>query len=221
MRTNLLRPTIVGILILSGNHGYSQGTFANLNFENSIITWDPSQPGEVPIANALPGWTGYLGGQPTVHALYNTVSLGDAAISLQGPGSVRPAIEGSYSVILQPSSAGFPTSAALAQTGQIPSWARSLLYDGGLVFQVSFDGQRMPIIPLSGHGDYFLVGADISGFAGQTGELKFLVAPQQFGVMGYLDNIQFSPEPLPEPSTLCLFGFGALLLGWRFRCKRT
>ena len=89
------------------------------------------------------------------------------------------------------------------------------------MFQVSFDGQRMPIIPLSGHGDYFLVGADISGFAGQTGELKFLVAPQQFGVMGYLDNIQFSPEPLPEPSTLCLFGFGALLLGWQFLCRRT
>jgi hypothetical protein len=52
-----------------------------------------------------------------------------------------------------------------------------------------------------------IVGEDISSFAGQTGQLLF-----QGG--GELDNIVFSTQPIPEPSSFVLFGTSALLLGF-------
>jgi hypothetical protein len=52
--------------------------------------------------------------------------------------------------------------------------------------------------------------ADISAYAGQTGELLFTCADYNAGM---LDNIQFSTSSVPEPSICGLFGLGILLFG--------
>ena len=65
--------------------------------------------------------------------------------------------------------------------------------------------------------NYTIYGADISAYAGQTGQLLF-TAPLQTGAL--LDNIQFSSVAIPEPSALTLFALGSLLLGWH-RCRNS
>src|SRR5580765_562276 len=82
----------------------AQGTFQNLNFESVIPPLNPDINFSVPIANALPGWTGYLTGNPVDRVLYNGISLGGPSISLldaQTPfPSLRP-LQGNNSVYLK------------------------------------------------------------------------------------------------------------------------
>jgi len=74
---------------------------------------------------------------------------------------------------------------------------------------------------LNATANYTVFGADISAYAGQTGELLF-TAPWQgepgqsgFEEDGMVDNIQFSSSPIPEPNEFSLVGLGALLLRFR------
>lgn len=53
--------------------------------------------------------------------------------------------------------------------------------------------------------NHSLIGGDISAFAGQSGWLTLRGH-------GYLDYIQFSDQPIPEPGTAVLFAVGTLLL---------
>ena len=69
---------IIFALLMGGRLASAQG-FVNLNFENAVITPDPSSPyypNAVYASSAIPGWTatGFL--SPT-EILYNDVSLGD------------------------------------------------------------------------------------------------------------------------------------------------
>jgi hypothetical protein len=81
MKTKLL---VAALALTLPGIARCQGSFVNLDFESPIVTWDPTQPAEVPITNALPGWTGYLGTEQTGSVAYNTVGAGGPAISLQG-----------------------------------------------------------------------------------------------------------------------------------------
>jgi hypothetical protein len=209
---------LIGALFLmsGGLEARSQGTmFVNLDFEQPILPLVPAGSGRVFIAGALPGWSGYLGGTQTDTVFYNTVSLGAAAISFHDQASSFQPVQGNYSAMLQPSFV-LQASAALGQTGEIPSTTMSLLFYGTPSMQVTFAGQPISLVTLGGTSEYFIRGGNISQFAGQTGELRFSQAAGPLGsVMAWLDNIQFSNEPIPEPSTLGFFALGALLLGWR------
>ena len=139
---------------------------------------------------------------------YNTVSLGAAAISLQGPGSIFPVLQGSYSVVLQPQfGTGIPVP-ALAQTGLIPATAKSIRFYSDGVISVSFAGQAVPIATIGSGSGYSIFGGDITAFANLPGELRL-----EGG--GTLDNIFFSNQPIPEPSAIVLFCLGALIFGCR------
>ncbi len=125
---------------------------------------------------------------------------------------------------LSPSGSG-QVDAAISQTGMIPVDALSLRFLAfGPQILVTFGGQSLSLSPLvSGPGLGTLFGADISAFAGQTGELRF-TAPN-LSSMGFpndvfLDDISFSPQAEPEPSVFGLFTFGALLLGWQLWKRR-
>ena len=60
--------------------------------------------------------------------------------------------------------------------------------------------------------NYKIYSADISAFAGQTGQLLFTTPVQ---TLALLDNIQFSSLPVPEPSEFALVMLGTILLGFR------
>jgi len=90
--------------------------------------------------------------------------------------------------------------------------------------KVLLGGQPLFLTPLASGTNYTLFGADIHTWQGQTAELDFTVIAQRPHVVNiniFLDSIEFSSQPIPEPSVLGLFTFGTLLLGWRFLCKRT
>jgi hypothetical protein len=196
-----------------GAHG--QGTFQNLDFESARIILDQSSafyPYAANATNAFPGWrvSPPVSG---VDVLYNTLSLGAAAVSIHDAGdSMIPPIAGQYSVTLQGAdqTAG---SAWIAQTGLVPASAQSLTFWGQLgSLQITFNSQLLPYFATGSGPSHLIYGADISAFAGQSGELRFSAAPN---TGGSFDNIQFSNQAVPEPGLFALSALGALLLGCR------
>ncbi|HWY30313.1 MAG TPA: hypothetical protein VNX46_06150, partial [Candidatus Acidoferrum sp.] len=191
--------------------GFSQG-FVNLDFENPLLPLTPVYF-EVPASDGIPGWTAYVGGNQVNQIVYNTRPLDAAEVTLQGPGSsILTPIECNYTVELYGSSRFEPPqSAAIGQTGQIPANARSLTF-WGYSPDVSFGGQALSLVLLGTTPNYDIYGADISSFAGQTGQLLFTAQPQSLGI---IDNIQFSASPVPEPNSLGWFALGGLFVAWR------
>jgi hypothetical protein len=138
---------------------------------------------------------------------YNDRSIGAAWITLMDAGAGYEPFEGNYFVLLQ-RSFDLRTIPAIAQLGLVPTTAESVQFCGYGSFSVSFGGQQIPLSVLGSTPAYTIYGGDVSSFAGQTGWLQF-----QGG--GFLDNIFFSDQSVPEPSVFALSALGALLLGWR------
>jgi hypothetical protein len=214
---NLMKQIINGILLTSfvvllGQNGAAQG-FVNLDFEDANVS--AYGAGSIPAINGIPGWSAYVNGSRVSQILYNTINLDEPAVTIQGTNSssLTP-IQGNFSVLLQGGSVyATGSSSAIGQTGQIPITAQSLTFWGGDNF-VSFNGQPLSIVLLGigSNPNYNIYGADISAFAGQTGQLLF-TAPKLTGAI--IDNIQFSSSAVPEPSEFALAALGALLLGFR------
>ena len=59
----------------------------------------------------------------------------------------------------------------------------SVQYYGTTPLSITFQGQQIPQYVLGSTSTYTIYGADISAFAGQTGELRFSGG-------GFLDNVQ-------------------------------
>jgi hypothetical protein len=203
-------------LLLSAAGALGQGTFQNLNFEQSIIvSSSPSGYGfDTGTAN-VPGWTEYNGwgdanypGGTTLD--YNSETLDAAGIALEGTAYWRPAIAGNYSIFLEggsiPSSQYGTNGAAIGQTGQIPATAKSISFYGSSFYAaVTFNGQLLSFRTIGNGQNFTIYGADISTYAGQTGELLFHALWPGGG--GMIDNIRFSNLPIPEPG---VFGLSAL-----------
>jgi len=203
-------------LLLSLCGATGQGTFENLNFEAANVSDLPAGEygSSVSVTDGVPGWVVYIGGNQVSSMIHNNMSLGAAAVAIDGPFWFSSQIlEGSYTVSLQPSTAGPPTTTAIGQTGQLPQDAQSLSFYSRGGYTVTFAGQPIPLVSLGSTSAYTIFGGDISVFANQSGELLF-----QGG--GLLDAIQFSNQPIPEPGVFGLCALGALLLGWRVMRRR-
>jgi hypothetical protein len=210
-------------LILTAPGAPAQGTFQNLDFESAhnIPAFDPSaHPWYMSAADALPGWSCYVGTNQVGYVSFNDLALDSAWVALITNTSAyypMPAglLSGRYCVSLEYGVvSGGPLvygPASIAQSGQVPAYARSIQFRGTVPFTVTFAGNAIPLVVLSAQGDYSIYGGDISQFAGQTGELRF-ISPNHFN---FLDAIQFSTEAIPEPSTAFLFIAGGILLGIR------
>lgn len=203
----------VAVLLAWMRSANAQGTFQNLSFEDGVYVPIPDDPfGRVQFSSAMPGWAGYLGETPIDWILFNFLFLNDAGIAIWGPNQPQAGLfHGQFYLVLQNSFPVPTVSPAIAQIGTVPAIAQSIrfyLAQGDMV--VSFNGQEIPLSVLGSAPTGNLYGGDISAFAGQTGELRFR------GV-GYLDHIQFSAEPIPEPRVWALFALGALLLGGPLR----
>jgi hypothetical protein len=201
----------------------AQGTFRNMDF--GLIS-PFTQPGSAPASSAMPFWTVYLGTNQYPDVDYNRLSFGSADVGILGNDyKYATTIPGHYTAFLLAGTYGLPlVSAAIAQTGQIPPDAMSLLFvaNGSPAndnWNVTIGGQTIPVTQLSqASPGYYLFGANISQFAGQTEELRF-TANVGIGLGSlFFGEIQFSSSPVPEPSSAGLLLFGSILCGrfiWR------
>jgi hypothetical protein len=208
---------IIALPAMLAVHVFGQGTFQNLDFESAVLVPVSGGPsGAMQFDQAFPGWTGYINGQVQIATFPGGVPIGMSG-EIPFIGILYPpgwgGWQGSYAV-------GFGTAinsgslipVALAQTGIVPPQAHSLQFLALYAPAVFLGGQQLSSVPLGpGPSISTLFGVDVSGFAGQEVELRF-----QPGLgIDFLDAIQFSTQPIPEPSTLGLFALGGLLLGWR------
>jgi len=213
---------LIAVFFLSESAQGQRTLNFNFDFESPFTPLSPSgQFNLVPAADALPGWTVYIGNDPYDQVRYNQVSIGGTAVSLIGPGYFGGILQGSYSVVFYPglSIPAGRTSAGIGRVLTMPPY-NSIRFAAAVEneFQVSFAGTTLSLVPLgAGPNSSVLYGADISPFIGQTGEIRF-TAPDFPGNVNhvYLDDISFSPEAVPEPSTLGLLVLGFSLLGWRY-----
>lgn len=224
MRKNVIL-LIAVLLPTCAQLAHSQGSFENLNFESATVVLDPTSPyypHAVIASNAIPGWTAYTYGNALTTILYDSQTLGNAAVALidaNDLGGASP-LQGLYSLGLngQDPGTGPNQAAAIAQTGQLPSTVESLRFYAQLgSLQITFNGQLIPYTAIGSGADYTIYGCDISAFAGQTGELRFTTLPNTSAL---IDNIQFSNLPVPEPSVFAVSALGALLVGRRVLRRR-
>jgi len=203
--------SVILVVLCASLSSQAQGTFQNLNFEqaNPISVSDPADPYLVTVASALPFWSVYYGNFQQTEMIYNGVSTGVTAVTLVGSGDqyVAP-IDGNYSVLIQGIVPG--STASISQTGLVPPGTQSLLFEatdpltavqGPL--EEYLGTQTIPFFAVGTGPNYTLYGANISAWAGQTEELTFL-APGGTYNNWEIDDITFSPNPVPEPSTLAL-----------------
>jgi hypothetical protein len=223
MRSNLLS-IVLGLTTFSLVTSAHSQSFVNLDFEDTTLPppANRNQAEFVPFTNAFPGWTGYIASTPTNQAAYNGVSLGAALVALISTqtgtfSQSNNVINGNFTAVLCSGGNSLFVSAALAQSGLIPIGTQSLMFDLGANssldgLSVTFDDQNLSLIPFYAGPNYETYIANISAYAGMTGELRFTESPTSFPFnFAYLDDIQFSPSPVPEPSMFSLSVAGALL----------
>jgi len=187
----------------------------------------------VSTTSGLPGWEVSIAGVPQSTIYYNDGTLGDSSVAILGKGnSVSAVIDGNFSVVLTGGAylgnPPLPADAAISQTGLVPPDAKSILFasysrgNGFPNLSVMLNGQSLDLTLVSTTSNYLLYGADVSPLAGKSANLTIVARsnyPLGFGVFG-LDDISFSPNPIPEPSVLCLFVAGLSILGWRSLSER-
>jgi hypothetical protein len=218
MKTTFAKTILVAAILATVQRCYTQG-FVNLNFENANTSGYTPGISFIPSSIAIPGWSVYLGGStnPASGVVYDGLSLGGAIVSLQDSNAVSSGygpIQGNYSILLQGSTVSTPTTAAIGQTGTIFGGTQSLTFFSSFygALQVTFNGQPISYLVTGSTANYNIYAADISAFAGQTGQLLFTAAINSSVL---LDNIQFSTTAVPEPSTFVLATLGGVLLGLR------
>jgi|ERR1035441_8985888 hypothetical protein len=214
------------LLCLGSASGLWAQDFQNLDFEaaQNIPVFDPhGHPWTMSAADALPGWTCFYGTNQFVRAWYNDLALDSPAVGIMGGASPLFALvptgllDGQYCASLQAGtvSTGSSYPASIGQTVQIPSTAKSITFSGSYAFSVSFAGNPIPMGISVPEGSYTVYAGDISQFAGQTGEL-LITSTNHFS---FMDDIQFSPTAIPEPSAFDLTA-AALMLLFGIRARR-
>lgn len=203
--------------------GKAQQSFQNLDFEaaHNIPSFAGNvHPWSMPASNALPGWTCYVGSNLQTTVWYDDLALDGAGLGIinsTSPYAPADLVGGQYCASLQYGiTAIYPGNplvvirepASISQVGEIPSDAQSMHFIGTIPFSVSFDGNLIPLVVLDAQTTYNVYGGDVSLFAGQVGELRFM----SYSHFAFLDSIGFSSQSIPEPNTFCIVLLGLLVL---------
>jgi len=210
------------LILLVTSSAFSQGTFQNLNFESA----NPAGLTNLYVAfsDAFPGWTGYIGTHtsPVGIAGYNFISGGSALITLITPTAppwyTNSVIAGNYTATIAAGLSGATgalASASIAQIGTIPINARSIRFSAQTAnyLSLTFNGTNVPFFAVSAGPNYNIYAGDVGAFAGLTGELRFTEQAAISEPVTALDNIEFSPLSIPEPSSLTLAVIALGILG--------
>ena len=184
-----------------------RGTFQNIDFESANPV-SAGPPVFVTAASALPGWTiNDWRSTKQTEITENNFSTGAPAVILEGVGSVSPPIDGNYSVLLS----GSFSTAAISQTGLIPSGTESLMFEAEKRFRRiwkrqsgCFDRNR---------GDPLCAACRLAKLYALWSE-HFCLGRRHRAVLTFsalttasgenewtIDDIAFSPQAVPEPST--------------------
>ena len=205
MKTKIVTSSLcaIGFSLISAP---CQGTFQNLGFESAQLIFSSTNGSVryIAAADALPGWSAFAGTNQLTEIPYNlTNGIVAQYVGLRGPGA--SIIGGSYTVAIFGSIAN---GGSISQTGIIPTDTETLIFRANTYspFVVSLNGQSVSYIPMSSAPNYTMYGADVSPFAGQTVTLSFGLG------VGLLDDIEFSPFAIPEPSDAALFALSTLAL---------
>ena len=204
------------------NHALAQGTFRNLNFEETTLPYSTNPMGFASAAEAFPAWTVYFGPVPQTQVVYNGLTVTPNLWLWSRGFAPVPPLPASFGLFSAVPSSIDSVSISLAQVGTIPDGVNSLSFETFGYFnansvQMDFGGNLLPLELLSGPSTFFRTWrADLGALAGQTGELR-ITAIYQPDVPGTfrLDNLQFTN--VPEPSTWVLFLAGTALLLWAKR----
>jgi len=194
-------------LLKTFSNANAQGTFKNLGFEEATFV----SVGQFTVRSdlAMPGWTLFVNNSSQTTMYFDAFTLDSAAVSIHDSSSLfATPIQGQYSIVLQGGNVGGP--AAIAQVGTIAANAQTLAFKSSLTAEldVYFDGQHLSLFNASTHPNYNIWAADISSFAGETGELRF--STSQFKT-SLIDDITFSTLAVPEPSIFSIFVTGGLI----------
>ncbi|HWD19533.1 MAG TPA: PEP-CTERM sorting domain-containing protein [Verrucomicrobiae bacterium] len=193
----------------------AQGLFQNLDFESAnpgptTQGLGPPYAENIPVAQALPGWSVFYGSVPQSAVNYNAPGTGATLGTLIGDGF--PHVAGNYSVLLQGGLSA--TAASIEQTGLIPVGTESLTFEaqpGGGPLALSIGSQAVPFFAVGSGANYTLYSADISAWSGQSEQLTFSALNNDNVNDWALDNITFSTAAVPEPSPLVLLGVGGAM----------
>jgi hypothetical protein len=232
-----LRGAIWFVLVLKAlvliRSASAQG-FVDLDFESATLVPAVGDPyGAVSFPQAFPGWTKAIVGAIDSNALYDNIFLDSAGISIidkNAPFNLDSFVfDGRYTAVLQSgfgytSNGQMPTDTTLSQNGLVPVGTESLqfkantLFDSLGAFAVTLGGQTLSLTTLGTAANYTVYGANISQWADRTAQLSFTVFgenPHVDDEFLYLDDIQFSSQPIPEPSEMRLFSAFIAFLCWR------
>ena len=223
MKTKIV--TVIALLIVP-KCGFAQN-FVNLDFNSANIPNGTSPATFVPIGDAIPGWTGYLGNTQVTDVLYDSLAIGSVNISILDANSPAHIPGNNYTVVLEAGNGGgngglANTTASIAQTGLIPATVESIEFtasfpNGGAGWQITINGQLIPVSQIGTVGSYYGVYAgNVSAYAGHVDQLEFtsLYGPAGAADNLYLDNLAFSASPVPEPNSLGLFALGGMFVAW-------
>lgn len=214
---------ILAALLASLWTGYGQG-FINLDFEEAAIVPDPTMQFGVYANPALPGWTAYAGTRRLTTIYFNAISAGATAVSILDPQGIPSSLDGIYSVYLSGGIGFTATQATIKQTGIVPSDAQSITFIAryyglpGGILNITLGGQTIHFASISTGTGFIEYGGSIPpGLAGQNAELVF-TAPTRLTTDNdwEIDDIQFSPIAIPEPSLLSLIVLSGISL-WASR----
>jgi hypothetical protein len=216
--------------------------FQNLDFEQGSFqappaNYTPSAPlaGPFPISAAagLPFWTAREDSTICTAIWGNVGGLNETSVVLLSsavafpPPSPAP-LDGIYSAGLTAyanAPSGFFTTASISQIGDVPANAKSIqfLMVAGSNPLVTLNGSAISLIPISTNGNLVTMGGDVIAFAGTNAELTITAAGTPggnsllAGPFVVMDDIVFSPNPVPEPSAIALLILGGVGLLMRRR----
>lgn len=229
---SLVRWSLLSLVLLSAQHGsafenldFEQAMPVTTGDEFTICC-------DQRIEDTLPHWSATqfnfansttISEDPDVGAYYNSWHIGvfPAIFNLTDGGDPNiptapfltfPPVEGMFSLSIDTREL---LSAELFQTGIVPTGSRSIRFSGDYfddIFAIQpseppaenidlyLEGNKLSVLELSRTGEFKMYGANIpAALAGNSAELRFSVKTNE---LLFLDDIQFSPIPVPEPTTL-------------------
>ena len=189
-----------------------------LDFESANLPYITNVgAGIVSASDAFPGWTVWENENVRTDVGYNGTPVPGGQVAIFATG-LYPffTLGGLFMAHFTP---WVDADCSLTQIGTVPQQSQWLEfrtyhlpdYDP---LTVSFQGHSLPLFVVASEDPFEkTLRADISGFAGTTGELRFNVRPVWDSIWLRadldIDDIQF--VPVPEPQTWLLFGLGALV----------